>query len=248
MVLRGLLCSGRPPCSFFLDFSLMALILVALDSHPPSGAGGRGERHLAQGRDSGLQGCQEEHVPTAPPGELCVQEAELQGLGQLSLSQAEADESAAFCQRSLQLQGAQGANGEGPGAGGHSASTDRRYGNLYHHGRKGVAGGMLRAGLMRCEDQVRGLWSAGQGWVRKGPPEAIPHKGPMTGPPDAEASHPTTWLWTPCPVSERSGRAPCHPAAATGRCRGSPSNPSEASGSSSALSGQTGSEMRDRKA
>lgn len=53
------------------------------------------------GEDSGLRGSQEEHVPRAPPGDLWVQEAELQGLGQLSLGQAEADEGTAFCQRCL---------------------------------------------------------------------------------------------------------------------------------------------------
>lgn len=45
----------------------------------------------------------------APPGELRVQEAELQALSQLSVGKAEADEGTAFSQRSLQLQGTQGA-------------------------------------------------------------------------------------------------------------------------------------------
>lgn len=70
-------------------------------------------------------------------------------------------------------------------------------------------------------------------------PQAIPTKGLVPGSHHAEASLPTTWLWTPCPVSGRIGPALCPPAAATGQCRGSPSKSSEASGSSSALSGQT---------
>ena len=48
-------------------------------------------------------------------------------------------------------------------------------------------------------------------------------------------------------MSGRSGLAPCPPAAATGLHRGSPNSLSEASGSSSALSGQTGSKKRERK-
>lgn len=43
-----------------------------------------------------------------PPGELWVQEAELQALGQLSVGEAEADEGTAFSQRGLQLQSTQG--------------------------------------------------------------------------------------------------------------------------------------------
>ena len=115
-------------------------------------------------------------------------------------------------------------------------------------GTKGVARGLLRAGLTRHEGRVRGLWSVERAWVRKGLPEAIPIKGLVAGPPHAEASLPASWLWIPCPVSRRSGPAPCCPAVAVGQSRGSPSNPSEASGGSSALSGQTGSKARERKA
>lgn len=52
-----------------------------------------------------------------PPGELWVQEAELQALSQLSVGQAEADEGAAFPQRGLQLQSAEGAEGVVSGQG-----------------------------------------------------------------------------------------------------------------------------------
>lgn len=42
----------------------------------------------------------------SPPGQLWVQEAELQGLSQLSLDKAESDKSPASSQWGLQLQGA----------------------------------------------------------------------------------------------------------------------------------------------
>lgn len=48
----------------------------------------------------------------SPPGQLWVQEAELQGLSQLSLDKAESDKSPASSQWGLQLQGAQGQKGE----------------------------------------------------------------------------------------------------------------------------------------
>lgn len=54
---------------------------------------------------------------------------------------------------------------------------------MYCLGSKDVAGGILRVGLARPEDQVSSLWSAEQRWVGRGPLEAIPVKGPVAGPP-----------------------------------------------------------------
>lgn len=123
-------------------------------------------------------------------------------------------------------------------------------------GGKGVAGGVLRAGLKTDDDQVRGPMGSGVGMGGKGasgrpmsaptPAPSHPGQGPGAGPHHTEVSLPAIWLWIPCPVSGRSGLAPCPPAAATRPCRGSPSNPFVPSGSSSALSGQTGSKMRER--
>lgn len=63
-----------------------------------------------------FRGCsqdEQERGPATPPGELRVQEAQLQGLGQLSVGQAEADEGPAFSQGGLQLQSAGGRDGGG---------------------------------------------------------------------------------------------------------------------------------------
>lgn len=123
-------------------------------------------------------------------------------------------------------------------------------------GRKGSAGGVLRAGLMTRGDQGRAPMVSGAGMGEKGDlgqtcvpsgPQAIFVKGLGAGPYHAKASLPALWPRIPCPVSGRSGLAPCPPAAATGLHRGSPNSLSEASGSSSALSGQTGSKKRERR-
>lgn len=103
-------------------------------------------------------------------------------------------------------------------------------------GGKGVAEGVLRTVLMRDDDQARGSMVSGAGVGKRRAlgrpmcpgPQVILIKG---------ASLPATWSWIPCPVSEQRGPALCSPAVATGQCRENPSNPSEAPGSSSAVSG-----------
>lgn len=109
-------------------------------------------------------------------------------------------------------------------------------------------------GLPRDEDQASAPVGSGAGIGEKGAlgrpvspsPRATPVKGLGAGPHRAEASPPAAWPWIPCPARERSGLPPCFLAAATGQSRGNPSSPSEVPGSSSALSGQTGNQTRER--
>lgn len=123
-----------------------------------------------------------------------------------------------------------------------------------------MAGVVLRTALTRVEDRWWWWWWVGGGMRREvsmvsgagmdkkrasgrhgSPgPQVIPIKDLVAGPHHPGASLPATWPWVPCPVSEQRGLALCSPAAAVGPCTENPSNPSEVSGSPSAVSGQTG--------